>query len=68
MTIGTHSLIFTAYFPMLSGLIFRSVEFHIFLPVSSHGLLRMNYAFNFFFAPLTYVSVLHWMVGLYYYI
>ncbi len=58
--------IFTAYFIMLSGLIFISVEFNILLPISIQSLWEWIMLLTLF-ARLTNVSVLHWMVGLYYY-
>ncbi len=53
---------------MLSGIVFRPVEFKICLPVSAHGTLILIYTLSLsLFTPLTYYSVLHWMFGLYYY-
>ncbi len=57
---------FIPYFIMLSGFIYRPVQFHICHHVSVHALWNLLMLLTLF-AQLIYVSVLHWMVWLYYY-
>ncbi len=55
---------FTAYFTMLSGLVFTPVAYHICQPVSTQceWFMLLN-----LFAQLTYVSLLHWIGRFCYY-
>ncbi len=45
---------------------FYAYAFHMCLPISANG-FREWFIILILFAQLTYVNVLHWMVGLYYY-
>ncbi len=54
------------YWPQILYAWLYTCKFHIYRPISAHGLWQW-FIFLTLFARLTYVNVLHWIVRLYYY-
>ncbi len=51
----------TACFTILSGMVFRSGEFHICIPVSAHGLAILMHAFKFINSTHRLVYCIGWL-------